>query len=209
MPLGVVLDILDVYDPSANTWTRLRRMPIRLATECVVAYYGGKIYAAGGRQGMTPGVNPVKKLLIYDIATDTWSLGAPMPEPRALAAVGTCGIKILAIGGWNGTSMMNTVFVYNPFFNTWDYGPPMPTAKAQAQGVTVRHPDGTVAIHVAGGGIGGSSAGDSHYAFLCPAVGGNVKYVEEHTSMSRELLLVILLATSVLATVVIASKLRR
>ena len=248
---GVVFNILDVYDPSTDSWTRLSSMPVALATEYVVTYYKGKIYVTGGRTGTTPGLNPVRYFLIYDVASDTWSFGpdlpfnvsdaatiafpllekiyvfggidasgnvlntvliydvnsgvwsygTPMPEPKADAAVGICLGKILVIGGWNGTSTTRTVLVYDPFLDVWDYGPPLPSPKAQTQGVTVMHPGGVQAIHVAGGGFGGVGSGTSNYAFICPEVGGSASMSAQRSGLvgSNVLLLSALILSTIIA----------
>lgn len=62
------------YDSVANTWTALASMTTGPDYLFHAEYGGnGKIYVMGGQNGGT--LNR-----IYDIATNTWSAGAPVPE---------------------------------------------------------------------------------------------------------------------------------
>ncbi len=70
---------LDVYDPANNCWTRLKDMPTHV-THLDPAIDGGTVWLAGGFKGKHPGpvTNEVWK---YDIASDSWTAGPPLPEP--------------------------------------------------------------------------------------------------------------------------------
>jgi len=89
-------------------------MPIALATEYCVVYFDGKIYVAGGRTGSAPGENPVRTLLIYDVASDTWCYGADLPFNVSDASAIVFDNKIYLFGGFdvNG-NVLNTVLVYD------------------------------------------------------------------------------------------------
>lgn len=66
-----------------------------------------------------------------------WPTRAPMPTARkGLAAVGVGG-KIYAIGGFDGTSYLNTVEVYDPNKDEWFTRASMPTARAYLSAVTI------------------------------------------------------------------------
>lgn len=54
--------------------------------------HGGKLYAIGGRGGMT-------NMECYDVATDTWATLASMPTGRCAAAAAVVGNAIYVIGG--------------------------------------------------------------------------------------------------------------
>ena len=76
---------VNVYDPASDLWTRKKDMPARL-THLNPAVNGNTIWFAGGFKGKHPG--PVTaEVWKYDIASDTWTAGPPLPERRAEAAL--------------------------------------------------------------------------------------------------------------------------
>jgi hypothetical protein len=91
----------DMYYFNVNEgWKQLPSLPERkmgLASVC----YGGKIYAAGGAPGL------LRSFYIYDIATDQWSEGPPLPRRMVWGA---------AIGAWDGK-------LYLVGGSPWDYTP--------------------------------------------------------------------------------------
>ncbi|MER5915860.1 carboxypeptidase regulatory-like domain-containing protein [Streptomyces sp. NPDC001982] len=76
-----------------------------------------KIYAAGGWGASG---SPDGKLEIYDIATNTWSTGAGMPQPRAGAGSAVLDGKLYSVGGCFTIGCGSTdVSVYDPDTDTW------------------------------------------------------------------------------------------
>src|SRR5206468_9400621 len=67
---------------------------------------------------------------IYDIATNTWTVGAPIPEPAGLSDHATAywNGKIYIAGGYNGTGSVNTLRIYDIATNSWTTGAPLPQA---------------------------------------------------------------------------------
>jgi N-acetylneuraminic acid mutarotase len=101
------------YDPSANTWTALA--PIATGPDALFhAEYGGdgKIYVMGGSNGGT--LNR-----IYDIGTNTWSAGAPVPEEVYNHGHAYWNGKIYVIGGIVFGVAWNAVYAYDVATNTW------------------------------------------------------------------------------------------
>ncbi len=82
------VNVFNRYDPVANTWTALAPMPDTLSLMASAVYYPptNKIYVFGGEDGDT-GVNS-NATRIYDIASNTWSAGANMPDVRSFMASG-------------------------------------------------------------------------------------------------------------------------
>jgi len=68
-------------------------------SEMAVAETNGKIYVLGGYPSSGESVTTVQ---VYDVATDTWAMAAPLPEPlHHPVAVGVAG-KIYSLGGQIG-----------------------------------------------------------------------------------------------------------
>jgi len=103
------------YNPVANTWTALAPVPDlnNAMASMLYAPTNNKIYMFGGENvGTTTVVNTTR---IYDIATNTWSTGAAMPDVRAFMASGYYNGKMYLIGGYTTGS------VTPAFLQTWEY----------------------------------------------------------------------------------------
>jgi len=92
----------EVYDVANDSWTT--KKPIHYPADSYAsAVVYGKIYVIGGFEGLYHGV-PVGYAQIYDPVTDSWSLGASLPEIVRDAAAGvTTGAlalkRIYVVGG--------------------------------------------------------------------------------------------------------------
>lgn len=171
-----VLDTVESYDPSTNTWRgNLAPMPTPRSGHGVVAV-NGLIYAVGGS---IPGDIPSGVLEAYDPSTDSWTTGlAPMPTPRAYLSAVEAGGQLYVIGGHNGANNSNPLPAlerYDPATNVWTTLPPMPTPDHfTAAGVL-----GTTIVVVGGGGTqkydlasGTWSAGVAYPGGINAAAGG-------------------------------------
>ena len=107
------------WDPVTQIWTQLANMPTA-KQNIQGAYWNGKIYVPGGFNGAH-----ITENAIYDIATNTWSTGAPLPAAQTGANV-AFNNKIYNFGGNPGPQ--NTVTIYDIATNTWSTGAPMPVA---------------------------------------------------------------------------------
>lgn len=126
------INTTQIYNPSTNSWTLGAPIPSGSGVWYAAAATGddGKIYVIGGESDA--GTNWTLDLVqIYNPATDTWSLGTPMPTPRL--GLGVVKIKglIYAIGGFNRVtqSVVNTVEAYDPATNTWSKKSPLNIAR--------------------------------------------------------------------------------
>jgi Kelch motif protein/galactose oxidase-like protein len=161
-----VLDGLDVYDPARGVWRRAASMTTARQSLAAAFASNGKLYVFGGcsclgwvpfekkrdsngdaraRAELDARRHAVASTEVYDPKTDTWSLAAPMPEPRMLmaAARGADG-KIYVIGGqtsWGGTPRSD-VDVYDPASDRWSKGPSLRIARLGHAAVAT--PDGTI-----------------------------------------------------------------
>jgi N-acetylneuraminic acid mutarotase len=70
-------------------------------------------------------------LIVIEVKAEenSWITLAPMPTPRRELGVATVNGKIYALGGYNGTHVLNINEEYNPITNTWTTRAPMPTPR--------------------------------------------------------------------------------
>ena len=147
---GNTLDVVNRYDPVGNSWAAMASMP-QAAFMASAVYYPptNKIYVFGGEDAVT-GVN-YDITRIYDIASNTWTTGANMPDVRSFMASGynSANGKIYLVSGYN------TGFVDSAQPNTWEYDP---VANTFTERALFPHPAGGFAsgvinghLYVAGG----------------------------------------------------------
>ena len=143
---GNTLAVFNRYDPVANTWTSLPDMP-QSAIMPVGVYYPttNKIYIFGGEDAATGTNYSITR--IYDIASNTWSTGANMPDVRSFSAGGYSPDNgmIYIISGYN------TGFVTDAQPNTWQYNPATNTWTDLTGTVPFPHPAGGMAFGVING----------------------------------------------------------
>ncbi len=147
---GTTLTLFNRFDPIANTWTPLASLPDAVIMASAVYYpASNKIYVFGGEEANSA-VNS-NATRIYDIATDTWSAGANMPDVRSFMASGynSANGKIYLVSGYN------TGDVTSAQADTWEYDPVADTFTSRA---AFPHPTGGAAsgvidghLYVAGG----------------------------------------------------------
>ena len=107
------------WSPNTQTWTQLANMPTA-KQNIQGAYWNGKIYVPGGFNGAH-----ITENAIYDIATNMWTTGAPLPAAQTGANV-AFNNKIYNFGGNPGPQ--STVTIYDIATNTWSNGATMPVA---------------------------------------------------------------------------------
>ena len=118
---------------SQGSWTP--RAPVQpLPTESMAVGGVGQVIVAA--YGYSAGDTNLTRL--YDISSDSWTLGAPAPmPPRADAALGesTQGGFFYVAGGRStvlGNAVLPNLERYDPVTNIWTTLAPMPTARAGA-----------------------------------------------------------------------------
>ena len=84
------------YDPMNDSWTPLASSPDQHAVSQAV-YSNGKLYNMGGFVNDLSHVSDTNR--IYDIATNTWTTGAPMPAMLAAPATMLWNGVIYVAGG--------------------------------------------------------------------------------------------------------------
>ena len=124
---GTSLASMEVYNPSANTWTYLASLPQTLYGESAVSDGAGHLYTFGGT-----GANGAITSIVYryTIATNTWDqLAAPLlvGVRDSAAVLGSNGL-IYVIGGQTASGATATVQSYNIATNTWNLETSLPQA---------------------------------------------------------------------------------
>ena len=113
------------YDINNGTWqSNLAARPFP-GNHHAAEVIGGKLYLFGGL-----GANAQGKVQIYNPATNTWSLGAPIPFATGSASTALINGLVYYAGGIDLTG--NTVVsaaVYNPVTNSWSGVAPMPVGR--------------------------------------------------------------------------------
>src|ERR671916_2165634 len=119
---------------------------IASTSELAFAELNRKLYLLGGYPASRQTVSTVQ---IYDIATDSWEIGPPLPRPNNHGMAASVNGKVYLIGGQttaDDPSYVNTVYELDPTTGEWVAKAPMPTARSA--GVAIVQ-DGK--IYVAGG----------------------------------------------------------
>ena len=110
-----------ILHPIREVSTRLRALEERFSTHLLAttdhtggAWINGRICVAGGRNGGEIGWPEVAPTDCYDVATRTWSVEAPIPNPRAGSSYGTsCDGSLLVAGGEGSGKAWDTVEVFD------------------------------------------------------------------------------------------------
>ncbi|PZR94929.1 MAG: hypothetical protein DLM69_12040, partial [Candidatus Chloroheliales bacterium] len=110
------------YNVGSNVWTTLAPMTPNGAVEMASANYSptnNKVYVMGGGTAAGTVYNTNR---IYDVGTNTWTTGAPMPDVRGFAASGYFNGNIYIVGGYTTGSITpayTQTWQYNIAANTW------------------------------------------------------------------------------------------
>ena len=120
------VDNVSSYNLATGAWAELTKMPFGSRGAAGCAGDGGKIYVFSGYNGTT---GYLANTQIYDIATDSWSAGAPITtrvwEAKAAFLYGKCYV----MGGQTPTlSYTTAVQIYDPVADSWSAGLAMPVA---------------------------------------------------------------------------------
>jgi hypothetical protein len=144
------VDTLYRYDPVANSYTTLAHSAAATAYSGA-ACLGGKIYKIGGYLGS---IQTSFALEIYDIATNTWTVGANYPIPAFLMGTFVHNGFIYTAGGSVIVPVAGSTtktYRYDPVANTWNDGAIADLPQARSAAATGFYNGGGI---VAGGAVG-------------------------------------------------------
>jgi N-acetylneuraminic acid mutarotase len=134
-----VLDALEAYDPTTDSWAMLAPLP-RARNYLAAAAVNGKLYVFGGTTTDAQ-QSAVADVDIYDPATNTWTSGAPMLAPRYTMGAATLNGIIYLVGGYDRADgyqgRLRTVEAYDPVTDSWSTKASSPTSRGQAPGLSV------------------------------------------------------------------------
>ncbi len=143
MPSGLLAqDVASSVAP--GTWGKKADM-LEANSEFATAELGGKIYVVGG---YPKGRVTVTTVQIYDIKSDRWSLGPPLPEPNNHGTVAVVDGVLYLLGGQTNAqrAYVDSVFALDPKVGAWVAKAKMPTKRSAGVALVL---DGK--IYVAGG----------------------------------------------------------
>jgi N-acetylneuraminic acid mutarotase len=128
-PGRIPSNVVQVYDPAADTWTLGPPTPVPLHHSHAVAV-GGRLFLLGGEfDGASTGRPPVYLNTVYelDVAAGAWQPRAPMPTNRSGGGVGVIDGRIYVAGGRPPRG--HDFAVYDPAADQWTVLPMLPTAR--------------------------------------------------------------------------------
>lgn len=119
----IAFNELNRFDPASATWTPLAPLALNDGTpyevmDNTLVHHGGRLYCMGGLRFDTGAVSDM--ILVYDIATDTWSESAVMlPSARMQHGAAAFGDRIFVAGGLDsGFNATDSCDVFDPVAGT-------------------------------------------------------------------------------------------
>lgn len=128
----------DVFDPATNAWSPLADMPQAL-THLNAVLVGDTVWFAGGTVGNHPGP-VVSNVWRYDLKTDKFSAGPPLPKPRGGGGLAHLEGKLHFFTGFKpdrDTDMSDHWTLDLASGKNWEPAPPFPTPSNQFGVATV------------------------------------------------------------------------
>jgi N-acetylneuraminic acid mutarotase len=148
-----LLNAVQIYDPTTNTWTVNHSMPAELIGSAAARGPNGKIYLMGGYPLEL--TQSTARVWSYEPSTTVWNQVASMSVARTdFGAVAIPSGKIYAIAGQNVDSALKSVEAYSVASDTWSSAPSLPSAR---YGLSVATSGGTI-YEVGGDDEGGAAS---------------------------------------------------
>jgi N-acetylneuraminic acid mutarotase len=103
---GGLTNVLEVYDPAANSWTTLAHMPTAVVNAASIAL-NGQLYVFGGNNG----TNDVATVQAYDPHKNKWRTLPSLPSALSTSSgVVVYGLAFVEGGDNGGTANQYSVF---------------------------------------------------------------------------------------------------
>lgn len=113
------------YDPATDTWTTSLALMNTARGWIQGAYWNGKIYVMGGMNTNTQAVSSCE---VYDIAGNSWSSIASLPQAQCCHGTVAHSGNIYVVGGTDLSTGYSSVYRYNITSNAWTSCTALPQA---------------------------------------------------------------------------------
>jgi len=141
----VVLRSVEYWDPCTNVWKQLAALPFAVSKHGLVVSGQNKMYMSGGEY---PDGSASQAFWRFDPVLDIWQEMASMQTPRSELGLAMLDGHVFAVGGWEGSSRLDSVERYDPETNTWS---PVASLKMAVTSPAVVAHEGC--LYVSGGAI--------------------------------------------------------
>ncbi len=122
---GVTTRAVERYDLRADSWKRVRSLPIGL-NHSTANVYRGKLYVHGGYRGRRDLSSASNRFYRYDPRRDRWRRLPNSPSPRAAHAAAVIGRRLYVAGGANAHGSLRSLEVYDFARRRWRRGRSFP-----------------------------------------------------------------------------------
>jgi N-acetylneuraminic acid mutarotase len=127
---GTLTAVTQVYDPSTDSWEIMSPMPTAatffgsIVVDNIIYVFGGGHYEAVFT------FIPTNAVQIYNLTSNTWRYGAPLPvdmqSPAVAATSGVYAPKRIYVLGGSDFQYLPYNYVYDPITDTWNNATQMP-----------------------------------------------------------------------------------
>ena len=145
--------VMEVERFDGNKWRDETTLPGEGLNASAAVAIGNRIYVIGGFKTVTN--VPTSEVLVYNVATHTWSTAAPLRAPRGGHAAAVLDGKIHVIGGGNSRSTLADHSEYDPAADKWTDRAPLSRSKGSPAAVVFHD-----RLYSLGGRSGPSDFGD-------------------------------------------------
>ncbi len=131
-------NVQQVFNPATGAWSTVAPVPAPQPLDHMqAAAVNGKIYYIGGMSAWPS--QSVDTVYVYDIATNVFSVGAPMlpGRDRGAGAIAVAGNRIYVAGGVHDGTTVAWFDVYDTSARTWTRLPDLPHRRDHFQGAVV------------------------------------------------------------------------
>jgi N-acetylneuraminic acid mutarotase len=131
---------IEVYDPAADRWSRLKPMPSPPVTHLTAARDGDTLWFAGGFLGDHPGP-ATDQVWQYRLSIDSWEPGPPLPGLRGSGFLERVGRRLHFVGGYVADRITGSAshWTLNLDGDTvWREAAPLPNPRGHIAGVELR-----------------------------------------------------------------------
>ncbi len=109
---STVGDLVECYNPLDNKWFNISTLPsLRYEFACIALKNSSFIYLIGGKSTFDTKLSLVER---FDVSSNSWQSCQSMNEKRSGCSCAIVNEKIIAIGGYNGRSVLSSCEIYDP-----------------------------------------------------------------------------------------------